>query len=73
MKHRLLLVAAILFSAVLTTRAGGMNLGSAQILTTGELVVVPIPEASTVLGAGMLLGVVGFRERRRFCGILRRA
>ncbi len=33
----------------------------------GGFELVPVPEPSTVLGVALLLGVVGFRERRHFC------
>jgi autotransporter-associated beta strand protein len=44
------------------------GVGAAQIsLGGGFYEVVPIPEPSTIFGAGALLGLVGFRERRRLC------
>ncbi len=48
--------------------AGSTFLGYGGILTNGE--VVPVPESSTLVGAAMLVGMVGYRERRRLRGFL---
>src|SRR3712207_8524532 len=43
---------------------GGNNLlGTAQFLNGGEI--APVPEPATVIAAGLLLGAVVWRERRR--------
>ncbi len=42
---------------------GGVPLGSGALLSNGEL--VPVPEPSTWFAAAALLGLVGWRERKR--------
>ena len=44
--------------------AGATNLGSAVFGASGQI--VPVPEPTTIFGALALVGLVGFRERRRF-------
>lgn len=44
-------------------------LGTARILTDGE--VVPVPEASTWAAAGLAVAAVAFSQRRRLSGLLR--
>ncbi|RYD74800.1 MAG: PEP-CTERM sorting domain-containing protein, partial [Verrucomicrobiaceae bacterium] len=46
---------------------GGGNYSGANLLSTGEL--VPVPEPSTVFGGLTLLGLIGFRERRRLAAL----
>jgi MYXO-CTERM domain-containing protein len=46
-----------------TTQVG---LGGDLITSGGGFELVPVPEASTAFGALALLGLVGYRERRRF-------
>jgi fibronectin-binding autotransporter adhesin len=56
---------------------GATPLGQGQEITFGSGVeIVPIaavPEPTTILGALALLGLVGYRERKRFATLLRRA
>jgi hypothetical protein len=48
--------------------------GAHEISFNGYYEIVPIPEPSStaMLGAAALLGIVGFRERRRWVGMGRR-
>lgn len=52
--------------------AGATNLGSAVFGANGQI--VPVPEPATIFGALALVGLVGFRERRRISRVfIRRA
>ena len=55
--------------------AGSTALGSqaGQISFGGNQELVPVPEPTTIFGALALLGLVGYRERRRLGALLRRA
>ena len=46
--------------------AGTGALGTARILASGEI--VPVPEPATIFGGLALLGLVGYRERKRISG-----
>ena len=48
----------------------GAGLYDARLLSTGELVPV-IPEPSTIFGVGLILGLIGWRERRRIGAVFR--
>ena len=55
---------------------GGTLLGTGEQISFGtptyEIVPVPEPSSMALLGAMGLLGLVGYRERRRFCGLANR-
>ena len=55
--------------------AGSTALGSeaGQISFGGNQELVPVPEPTTIFGALALVGLVGYRERRRLGALLRRA
>ncbi len=46
--------------------------GAHQISFSGYTELVPVPEPTTVFGALALLGLAGWRERRRIAGLCKR-
>ncbi len=54
--------------------AGSTGLGDGRQISFGaNQELVPVPEPTTILGALALVGLVGYRERRRLAAVLRRA